>query len=507
MSGKSFNVQSVIVVITISIVFAGVYSNIFDKKFDLNGDNANYYILGKALATGAGYINLYDIKKKPNNHFPPGYPVIISGIIKVFGDSPASIKVANGLFLLLTLIGLYFLVKQITNRHSTAIIVTLLVLLNSHILRYSTIIMTEIPFLFFTVITLLVFIRINYNKALWQDFYLILVIVMLAVSFYIRTSGITLILSILFFLLLTKRWRHAIVIAIGVFLLVLPWQLRNQNIGGSTYINQLSMVNPYRPELGNAGLFDYVNRLGDNISRYITKELPAATLAITKPDYRRSATVSQWLYGILFLTLIIFGIINLKKYKLLILTYLAGTLTILWLWPDVWVGTRFILPSVPFLLLGLVNGLQEVLLRFIPVKTNKLILWLPVVIAFLLISDIKTLHQFAKAEPGAAWANYFNMAKWAKANLPANMVIACRKPAMFYLYSNSYTVNYMYTENAGELMADLVKKQVDYVVMEQLGYSATTRYLYPVIQNNPEAFELVKELNKPGTYLFRFNDQ
>ena len=74
---------------------------------------------------------------------------------------------------------------------------------------------------------------------------------------------------------------------------------------------------------------------------------------------------------------------------------------------------------------------------------------------------------------------------------------------MFYLYSNSFTVNYKYTEDEQDLINDLYNKQVDYVVMEQLGYSSTSRYLYPVIQNNPKRFELVQELNNPDTYLFR----
>ena len=89
-----------------------------------------------------------------------------------------------------------------------------------------------------------------------------------------------------------------------------------------------------------------INRFGHNVTRYLTKEIPLATVSITKPNYRQAASVSQWLYGIAFFMLIIFGVLNLKKYKLLVLIYLAGTLTILSLWPDVWVGIRFLLPTV-----------------------------------------------------------------------------------------------------------------------------------------------------------------
>ena len=36
-------------------IFAPTYVLIFDTKLDLNGDNARYYVLGKALSLGKGY--------------------------------------------------------------------------------------------------------------------------------------------------------------------------------------------------------------------------------------------------------------------------------------------------------------------------------------------------------------------------------------------------------------------------------------------------------------------
>ena len=36
-------------------IFAPTYVLIFDTKLDLNGDNARYYVLGKALSPGKGY--------------------------------------------------------------------------------------------------------------------------------------------------------------------------------------------------------------------------------------------------------------------------------------------------------------------------------------------------------------------------------------------------------------------------------------------------------------------
>ena len=40
--------------IIITISFLILYQYIYDSKIDLNGDNASYYILGKALNAGEG---------------------------------------------------------------------------------------------------------------------------------------------------------------------------------------------------------------------------------------------------------------------------------------------------------------------------------------------------------------------------------------------------------------------------------------------------------------------
>lgn len=495
--------QSFIILLVATIAFVVVYSQIFDEKLDQNGDNANYYILGKALAGGDGFVNINNIHKTPNNHFPPGYPVIISAVIKVFGDNARYIKVANGLFLYLTLIALYLLIKKISNKTSTAVIVLILVMMNSHLLRYSAIMMTEIPFLFFSTLTILSFTKIKYKRPAWQDRYLYVVIALLSISLHIRTSGVALILGIILFLVFRRHWKHATIIALGVLLLALPWQIRNNKIGGSSYVKQLKMVNPYRPELGKAGPVDYFSRFANNLNRYLTKEIPSATLSIAKPNYRQASSFSEWLYGLLLFIIIIFGILNLKKFRLLILAYLAGTLIILSLWPDVWIGSRFILPAVPFLLVGLVNGLQEILLRVTPQTVRIYILWLPLIISIFLFSGIKSLSREAKAEIKPEWTNYYSLASWLKENKGDEIVVACRKPGLFYLYSNSYTINYKYTTNDQELIKDLKEKRVEYVVLDQLGYSSTSRYLYPAIQNNPEVFELIQERNNPETYLFR----
>jgi len=53
----------------------------------------------------------------------------------------------------------------------------------------------------------------------------------------------------------------------------------------------------------------------------------------------------------------------------------------------------------------------------------------------------------------------------------------------------------------------MVRTKVDFVVLEQLGYSSTGRYLYPAIMKHPDLFQPVMQLQNPDTYLLAFNKE
>ena len=64
---------------------------------------------------------------------------------------------------------------------------------------------------------------------------------------------------------------------------------------------------------------------------------------------------------------------------------------------------------------------------------------------------------------------------------------------------------YAWTDDTTELIKGLVDSNSEYVILEQLGFSSTARYLYPAIQKNPDLFPIVMHLKNPDTYLFKFD--
>ena len=106
-----------------------------------------------------------------------------------------------------------------------------------------------------------------------------------------------------------------------------------------------------------------------------------------------------------------------------------------------------------------------------------------------------------------AYKNYFSIAQSVKSNLPPETKVICRKPSLFYFYSECQVSRYKFSLDKKEIIKDLINKKADYVVLEQLGYSSTARYLYPAIKEYPQLFKTIIHLEKPDTYLLHFEKE
>ncbi|UII34040.1 hypothetical protein LVD17_09465 [Fulvivirga ulvae] len=489
-------------ILAVSFIVAYVYT--FDSKLALLGDNANYYILGKSLSLGKGYTDINYVKQTSNNHYPPGYPAIIS-VVLLFTKAITPLKILNGIFFMMGVWVLYKLVNKITDNEVFAFIVTFLTLINSHLLWYSSVMMSEIPFFFFSILSLWAFMKIDYEKRSWRNPYLILCITTLIISYYIRSLGVALLGGYFLFFIFHKRWKSILVFSISFAAGVLPWFIRSQKLGGGSYMRQLGMINPYQPALGQADFGDFVNRFFNNFSRYVTLEIPSAIFPLKQVQYGGSYNSSEWFLGLFIVVLFFYGVFMLPKFRWLILGYILGTLAILMIWPDVWIGVRFIVPVVPLFILGFMYGLYNIMLQFrkwLSLKKMVSPYWL-LLLAVLYVKPLKAIHDQAKTPYSTAWRNYFEVAKWADRNLEENVLISCGKPSLFYLYADTYTRRFKFAQDPKEQLKDLEKYKVDYIVIDQV-YGNTIRYLLPVVRQYPERFEQVYHLKNPDTFLLKF---
>jgi hypothetical protein len=488
-------------IIIFSLLFWFVYSNVFDHKPDLNGDNFAYYLLGKRLADGLGYTNATTVELTPHNHFPPGYPALLCVFMKTIGDDQDTLNFMNGLMMYGTLLILYFMVKRLTGSAALAFAASFITALNSHLLRSSTITMSEVPFLFVSMLAILFFIKAVEDQRELKSIWLYLSILLIAACYHTKTTAVALIGGAAIYLALAKDWKRLAVTVGGFALVCLPWYIRGKKLG-SSHMGQLMQINPYKPELGNLTTSTFIERIQHNFVRYISTDIPSGILSL-EVNFEK-APLSFWILGLLLIGLILWGIFKLKDFRVMILGYIAGTMAVLLIWPDIWGGIRFILPLVPLAIFLALYGIKELLALVIGEKNTSFVPYIFLVFGLFYVKPINALQEQAEQTMSPNYTNYFEMAKWAKKNTPKDAIFSARKPDMFIYYADRLCVGDKPSLDDKEVLDFFRKNKVDYVIIEQLGFSSTAKYLVPAVQKNPDKFDVVLQLPNPDTYLLKF---
>jgi hypothetical protein len=178
-----------------------------------------------------------------------------------------------------------------------------------------------------------------------MDPYFLLAVAVAGASYYVRGQGLAVFAGIFLFLLLSKKWLHALLSAPLFGLILLPWNLRNAGLPESSYSKALKLKNYYNPSEGVMEFQDWIDRFFENMGRYLSHEIPSSVFSF-QADYQSTGHLFG---GIVLSALVVFGFIKLKEYRWAIGGYVLATLGILFLWPEIWNGIRFVLAIVPLL--------------------------------------------------------------------------------------------------------------------------------------------------------------
>lgn len=488
----------------LTFIFILVYPFVFNSKLFLGGDNATYYALAKGIASDFQYITSYQPNAAPTNHYPPGYPFILAIAIKLGITSLKGLKILNGLFLLGSVIVTFLLSFRFMGSRIFSGVIAVATLLNMHLLEYASITMSEVPFVFFLLLTLYAFLKFadsDYNLKSWSFFLTVFGVIALV---YIRTQGIAILGAFVFYLVIAKKYKVAGILTLCFVLAYLPWQIRSSSLGGSSYVKQLLKVNPYQEDSRKMELGDWGTRIKNNAVRYVSKEIPSLLFPVKPTTYNDPATGDpvpasglQWFLGIMTIVFSVVGVWKLSQLRWLLLSFFGANFIIFMLWPDVWFGIRFILPLAPLLLIVFFVGIKsllELIIKHDFVRSGKIypILVLPYI--FVNYPTIRTLHAKAEANHAPNWANFLLVAEWAKDNLKRTDVVVTRKPELFYFVGDTKAKTFPYTDDLEVLKKDFEENGVTHVVFEQLGFRQTGKYLYPLLVKEPDRFTLLYSL-------------
>ncbi len=381
-------------------LFVYAYTATFNVKLDIGGDNAFYIIFAKSILAGKGYASPMTPDYAPTGHFPPGYSAILAFFMMFTGDNYLLLKILNGLFLLASILILYKLMWKLTGNAPFAFSVAALMLLNKHLYMYATILMSEMPYLFFTTLTLLMAWQLTESgKAFWKSWHFYLMVLAMAMTYYLRAVGITVVLAIFIHFLLQKKWGLALSSFAGFVLLYLPWVIRNSMHGiESRYLGTVMTVNPWRPEEGTISTFgEFFSKMVDNFQETVIKGFPDVLFPFLKINFREPASVLLVIGGVLVLGLVLYGLWNLGKYRYLFLLYILGNIGIFLIWHG-GNASRYVAPVTPFIAFGFYYGVLGVLdrMKIINLVKQKNWAYSLLILVFFMISPLKELAAASK---------------------------------------------------------------------------------------------------------------
>lgn len=477
----------------------------FDPKLALSGDNTEFMTLARSLVQGQGlsYISLPE--PKPATKYPFGFPLMLAPLQWLAPGNYAAMNWLVVLFFAGSIPLVYLLARDEWGR-LPALLVALWSTTLPALLDYSHQVMSEIPYLLFSLLALWLITRSLKHPQLRGNYWFIGGFACLMWAYYLRGVGLVLVVAVFLYLLLSRHYRHALILGGGAFLLALPWSLRNRALGDEgSYFKQLLMVNPYYPERGTLDLVGLLARIKENSGVYLAYIVPDMFLPVGDSP----GTILNLCSVILLATAIWAVAICFRQQRhLLLLLYATLYLGTVLVWPEQWAADRFLVPIVPVLLFFVVlvgAALYQWLAQrgLGAVGKGSLGGALVLVLTFNLARSSK-LDQAGEADYRPAWKNYYEAGLWLKANTPREAVISCRKDYWLYIVADRPCMVYPFKEPE-EVIASLEEQGVDYVVVDQLvqeGYNSTPKFLIPAIEKYPERFELAWE--QPGSYTFIF---
>ncbi len=493
-----------IIILSLHIVFCIL---LFDPKHDTGGDNAIYLSLAKSLITSKGYRDIYKPDEPLHTQYPPGYPLILS-IPLLFTNIKNAVpfKILNIIFSTLSLFIFYLLFK---NRLKGFLFYSLLLLiaLNPTYIEYSHRILTEIPFIFFSFLTL--YLCDIYSRK-WNLKILFIISILSTFPYYLRTAGITLVAAIFLFLLLNKRYRDLIFYSIIVIIIITPWIIRGSRIGGEGgYKTQLFAKNMYDLSLGTITFKDFLVRIGQNLVIYLFEVNPRFFFPfLINIKFNPIYIIS----GVILLSLILSGLITgFNKKNLLFIIYFVFFFGLCLIWPSVWSSDRFLLPLLPliffffFILIDWIKkkvGIKGDLLFYITSS-----IFITSAIINLIPSSLKNLQMLSGYIQGNRYSGYtadyirfYETAEYARKHTPQNAKFLVRKPELFYLASERKAFCYPFINDENKILESINK--ADYIVVDAFYWTGTTRrYLIPVIMKEPDKYLVFYKSSPPETYI------
>ena len=479
----------------------------FMKDLNPNGDNYYYLHLMQNMWEGNGYGTSYGGEFKPSNWFPPGYPLILLAERWLLGYNLISFKWVNLLFLLGTAWLVWGWLKDWLGERTLPLVIGVMLLLNAGLLHFGVQLMSEVPFMFFTVLAFRFIHKLQDVEPFWRSPYFYLALVSMALVFHIRGIGLALPAAFFVHQMLKKQWKLAVAMTLGFVLLAMPWSLRNQHHGlKGRYLETATTKNPWNPEEGS---LETVEDWKEKLTKNAYDTMFRGSMEVTLPHlYPTTQEKHIWILGAMMLSLILFGLYMLGPMGRFLIIFMAANGAIFLMWHG---GnySRYVWPLAPVLYLGLFTGI----LTLVRWGSERLNIQYVSSFAFILLgllfwnrTRLDQYHVNSQNPLNEGFQQYIAFGDSVKGDRLKDPMVVCRKPMIFHEHSGARTSRFPFTTDSLAMLEYFVKTDPDYIIIDNMGYNSAAKFLVPVLNKNPDLFYVDSE-GKANSYLLRYRKE
>ena len=451
-------------------------------------------------------------------------------------------------------------VLALAKRHLSpgfALAATALCMLHIMTIFLSDLLFAELPFAVVSVVFVLVATGLPTSRPWMRE---MASFALAAAGFFLRTIGVALLAAWVMEALIRRRWRLAVARGALAVVPIVLWQAHVERVRATdeyrrpaynyqraayqyynvSYAENVSLIDPFRPELGRLDPGALATRLVTNLAR-----MPAVlgeAASATKPYWQLALERTNRLFGqhllpvgLVWVPILGFGalvmaglVILARRGAWLIVFIIFGSVGLVCTTPWPAQFTRYLAPLAPFLTIAAVSALSWIgaVLRARKLRwatpLGRIGLASVLVLAFIVqaYSAQWTFrgHQSAEARSfvpagssadaarfffhDRSWRAWEEAVAWINAHAPPDAIVATTSPHLCYLLTGRRAVLPPMEIDPVHARQLLEAVPVSYVIVDELEFAdMSRRYALPAVENDPAGWRLVHEID--GTRIYQ----
>ena len=511
------------------------------------GDNAGYLSLAHSLVQDGSYRELWHPGQPEHSKYPPLYPAFLAAMI-LAGAKSWSVFKASSLALTALATAFCFLWGRRMYGDRAGLVAAVLFGASYAVLFSAQWILSEPLFLALKTACLWLLApkrgigepqrtdapSASFGPAPWE---LAAGLALAMAAYFTRAAALPLVAAVALWLATSRRWKALAAFAAAAAAPLFLWHTRS----GGEYVSEFWLINPYQPDLGQAGLGDLAVRAATNAWLYAGDHIPnglagsVGGLAPLVGIALIAAAAVEWLRrvrsgpGVAEFFVVLYGGLMLA-------------------WPTQWAGDRFALPILPVTILyayasaarlakycaerterrpaaagrsgarttarkkARAAARGQVPAAPLPAGLRRLAAGAALAVAVAVPAGL-SWDRLRATSPGCAeatvaggpWGCYAPniralhvMALFAGDHLPEGSVVYSRKPRLFYAFSGMQSVAYPRSRDPSRFMAVADSLGVGYVVRSSWDASEAA-FVDPAVAAYPERFCQVAAFESAAT--------